>query len=776
MKGTLKQASSFAAVVLLAAASVAALGPRAAAQEPRVSERMLPADTVVAVFLRDGNATAERWPGTALCEVLRTPEMKEMLAPLAASLRKAASLQGPLPTPLSALAPLLKGEVGVGAAVRFGAQGPAPFFQAVLRPADPQQARQVLETWIAAAEEMKLATREPAPEGTTMLRLKGKAFLAYSFVEGVALVTLCPRDSAAPVHQEMLSRSTNPQGGLARDEEYLAVRKRLGAEPEGWMYVGAFSWLARNQAALPMVAPILQSLGVAGVRGCVAGCTIEDRGFRTRLFIHITPEPGQAAAQARLITREDLALVPGDVVAFSMGPMDLPGLYDKVTGWLGMIPPPKGPKAAEAIRKVEQVIGMSIRQDLLPLFGDRYLYFAPEPSSPAGGRAALFLSIRDRKQAAEKATKLLATLARAIHDKVGQDGAAFVRTKTIERQRLTQVYPESVLPAAFTPNLTFTDGWLGVGLSARSTLARTNHLLAHEESVTARPDFAAQLAKVPQNYYAISYTDVGRCFGNGLSVVQFLADLGVLGLKVAHKQGELALPMDIHDLWPMDPGRFPDEALLRQTLFGSVGVWVKEPDGIRYENWSPVGPLPLPARRFGAFQQNQLATMSILAGMVMPALARARGQARSAVCRNNLQQIGMALVAYRADHKGRLPASLADLFPEYVAGAAQIFKCPSDRAPMRIKKGLRCSYRYIGNVPRGDARPDLIIAYDHRPHRRMRNALHLDGHVNGYTERMLRKRLAEQYARFKELIKGPQFPGDRERVKAFFENRDFRER
>jgi type II secretory pathway pseudopilin PulG len=53
-----------------------------------------------------------------------------------------------------------------------------------------------------------------------------------------------------------------------------------------------------------------------------------------------------------------------------------------------------------------------------------------------------------------------------------------------------------------------------------------------------------------------------------------------------------------------------------------------------------------------------IVVIAILAGLLLPALRSAKASARSAVCRNNLQQIGIASMLYADDNRGRLPAFL----------------------------------------------------------------------------------------------------------------------
>lgn len=50
-----------------------------------------------------------------------------------------------------------------------------------------------------------------------------------------------------------------------------------------------------------------------------------------------------------------------------------------------------------------------------------------------------------------------------------------------------------------------------------------------------------------------------------------------------------------------------------------------------------------------------IAIIAVLAGMLFPVFARARGQARNSRCIANLKQIGNALFMYSDDYDGRLP-------------------------------------------------------------------------------------------------------------------------
>lgn len=65
----------------------------------------------------------------------------------------------------------------------------------------------------------------------------------------------------------------------------------------------------------------------------------------------------------------------------------------------------------------------------------------------------------------------------------------------------------------------------------------------------------------------------------------------------------------------------------------------------------------------------------ILAAMLMPALARARTEARKAACMNNIKNIGIGMAMYQNDHQA-WPESLEDIYPEYI-NSKDLFRCPA---------------------------------------------------------------------------------------------------
>ncbi len=97
-----------------------------------------------------------------------------------------------------------------------------------------------------------------------------------------------------------------------------------------------------------------------------------------------------------------------------------------------------------------------------------------------------------------------------------------------------------------------------------------------------------------------------------------------------------------------------------------------------------------------------IAIIAILAGLLLPALGRAKARAYNAACANNLRQLGIATRLYSDDHQERLPSAeilptlpidpqnplprICDVLARYVGrttgttpNSATAFKCPADQ-------------------------------------------------------------------------------------------------
>ena len=134
---------------------------------------------------------------------------------------------------------------------------------------------------------------------------------------------------------------------------------------------------------------------------------------------------------------------------------------------------------------------------------------------------------------------------------------------------------------------------------------------------------------------------------------------------------------------------------------------------------------------------------AIGAGVLMPALARARQQARYTVSITNLKQLGLAVIMYADEHDGKLPDSFEQA-KEYYKESKIL------ESPLKPKDFAGPSYIYVsGHTMKAESPARQIVAYENPGYcQDMINALFLDGHV----EKMKKDRFLETLeATYKQL-------------------------
>jgi Protein of unknown function (DUF3352) len=749
--------------------------PPAVAEATKV-EKLLPADSIAAFVIPDWAATQKRWKTTALFDLLQDEEVKAMFKPFGKTVEDAlARISQLAPGMVEGSDDLLTGQSGVAILLNMGMRGPTVGVQVVLQPKNKAAALAFLYRMQQTLMTSANARVKDEPDLGSVCRVSRAGpngediFYAIGERDGLIIITIGDKGFLAK-HKDTVARIANGGKSLADNPHYAAARAKMGEQFEGWFYLGVFPWLTQN---LPQAAMVTGMIGLPPIEGIIAGIGIEDRGFRTRIFIGMQRK--QAGDDGK-ITEDHLKRVPKDVQDFSVGSVDLAAIYNKLTMLMAMIPGDgRNPSPGQYLMQFRQETGLNLSRDLLSAFGQRYVSYVPAKTAPSGAEAAFFIEVKNRKDMVARMTKVMAGLMKFASSKTGENMGDYLRVRTLEREGFTQIYPQSILPGILTPMVAVGDGWAMPGLGAEYTLAQMDYFLNHKGSILDNADYKRLSAKLPKGGVSMGYTDVGANFDRVISTVQLLADFAAAFGKVGARVGvDEGAPFKPGEVWGIDPGRFPSRELIRKKLFGSAWTMVYTPDGIALEQFSSVGPLPVPPRTNGGGLYSKVFATSFLSGMVMPAFARSRGEARAVVSMNNQRQIIIAIITYMEPNQGHIPNNLAELVPDYIDDP-RVFIAPWDGNPqvMGRGKGLKTSYLYVGRVHFRDIGPNYILLYDRMPQNGMRTAAHFDGHTKRYREHAFQRKLAAQYKQTKVWMARKNFPGNRDQVKAFYEGRHY---
>jgi Protein of unknown function (DUF1559) len=104
--------------------------------------------------------------------------------------------------------------------------------------------------------------------------------------------------------------------------------------------------------------------------------------------------------------------------------------------------------------------------------------------------------------------------------------------------------------------------------------------------------------------------------------------------------------------------------------------------------------------------------IAILAGLMLPALAKAKEKAQRINCVNNMKQIGLAARMWSNDHGGKFPPDFASMSNELAT--PKILVCPGDSSKTRAMNWSEfgpgnLTYEYLEPGFDNQTRPQTVV-------------------------------------------------------------------
>ncbi len=442
-----------------------------------------------------------------------------------------------------------------------------------------------------------------------------------------------------------------------------------------------------------LIENVVQHSGLESVAGVgISGIALEPGFYRTRTVVQRGAKSGDGYLWRFFGTNPHalagLDWLPGDTVYAAFGDVDLKGIWEAVKTEAKAAQFTDATRALEELSgKVQSATGRSLEEQLNSFAGEVGVAVLLDPSRtftlPLQGTGldlpepALLIAIKVKDDVLFNwLDQMLASNPQSIPGE--RDGA---RWRSID------------VPAGAPFPIRPTVARVGEYLWLSSTDRALEKVLAVQSGSVAglkgSTEFKHLSHDLPEQ--GTSFAFVGRRFGDTLGKLQEAV------LKQAGSSEGFAPPADL---------------LRKLTGFGSypISFTVGLCDGDGFQSASQGNQEPA-----GAIISSALvAPTAVMAGMLLPALAKAKAKAQEIQCFNNLKQIGLALRIYAVDHDDTLPPDFASIQNELIT--PRVLVCPLDPgASDRLSStwsdfdAAKCSYDYLKPGIKDSEPPDTAV-------------------------------------------------------------------
>ncbi|MGA2253732.1 MAG: DUF1559 domain-containing protein [Thermoguttaceae bacterium] len=384
----------------------------------------------------------------------------------------------------------------------------------------------------------------------------------------------------------------------------------------------------------PQVKTVLDATGLAGVTSLATVTGFSSSDFVSRTLVGIDGEPSGALhiMTGKPLVAADLAPIPRDATIAIAARYDLNDVLATVLKVAGQINPGSQVQASEAIKNLDQSIGINLEDDLLKPLGDVWCFY----NSPSEGGFLLtgitgVAQVKDHDRLAATLEKLV-TLAKSQLDTSAKNGDGNLPGPKIEKFQFAG--QDVHFFNARTMNFLIAPAWC---LTDKEFIVSTfpQNIKAY---LSRRKDFRS-LATVPEvaSVFESGSGPTSITYADPKQFVQVFYPLFCIGAQgLASEAARNGIPLDVSIL--------PSASSLLPHLRPSLSTVRRTTGGIEMTSR-------------GTFPGLNVASLSGFGiGLALPAVEAARAAGRRAASMNNLKQIALAVLNYESTNNTFPPA------------------------------------------------------------------------------------------------------------------------